>query len=117
MKHTKQEIQDARESLLRLLKPGDKVFTSLEHVSRSGLQRVIQLHVFRGSNRNPQHRVLGWNATKVLNDRYHERHEGVVVNGCGMDMGFDLVYRLSYALFAKTPQDRKAAYALTHEWI
>ena len=52
---------------------------------------------------------------------------GVVVQGCGMDMGFDLVYSLGYAIWPKgTPKphgkrngepDRDGGYALKHSWI
>lgn len=93
------EVEDARKSLLQVLKPGDTIFTSLAHCSRSGMQRVIQLHVFRGDKRNPDHLVLGYNAAILLGRRYDRDKEGVVMGGCGMDMGFALVHEVSDALF------------------
>jgi hypothetical protein len=41
--------------------------------------------------------------------------DGYKVGGCGMDMGFHLVYTLASVLF---PEDRKTGgYKLNHEWI
>lgn len=104
-KYSKQEIDDAREMLLSYLQPGDTVYTSLEHVSKSGMSRVIQLHIFRPDKyagddpRNPTHFVLGWNAARVLGMSWDNTRDGIKVGGCGMDMGFHLVYSLAHALW------------------
>ena len=52
---------------------------------------------------------------------------GVVITGCGMDMGFELVYRLGMALWpdgTKEPHgtrngepDSHGGYALKHQWL
>ena len=110
-KYTKTEVTEARTTLLEYLQPGDTVFCSLEHVSASGMQRVIQLHLFRGDSRNPQHLVLGYNAARVLGDTFDREREGIKIRGAGMDMGFHLVYSLSSALFDGD------GYALTHRWL
>jgi hypothetical protein len=55
------------------------------------------------------------------------KNNGVKVAGCGMDMGFHLIYSLSYALFPKGTDaphgtrngvpDSDGGYALKHEWL
>lgn len=99
------EVTEALETLRGWLKPGDTVYTILRNVSRSGMQRTIQL-VKINDDMGPDHqysanRVLhiGWNAAKVLGLRYDTEREGVVVGGAGMDMGFHLVYELGRALW------------------
>ena len=104
------KVAEARETILGELEPGDTVFTSLEHVSQSGMTRVIQLHIFRGDVRNPRHYVLGYPAAKLLDMPYDSKREGVKIGGAGMDMGFHLVYNLAAVLFDD-------GYALEHEWI
>lgn len=94
MKTTKAEQAEAREYLQGLLKPGDTVHTILKHVSKSGMSRVIQLIVIK-DNRPID---ISWNAAKLL-EGYDENHEGCKAGGCGMDMGFHLVYNLGWALF------------------
>jgi len=80
--------------LCKLLKPGDTVYTSLKHVSRSGMYRVISLYIVEeGRIRN----INGY-ASDLL-EGYDNRHEGCRAFGCGMDMGFHLVYTLSSVLF------------------
>jgi hypothetical protein len=78
------------------IKPGDTVFTVLRHVSRSGMQREIGLVTFLGDDPiHPNH-----HAATVLGLRMGTQdRDAVKVGGCGMDMGFHLVYELSHALF------------------
>ena len=95
------------------LKRGETVHCILRHVSRSGMQRVIQLVVFRKN----QPLWIGYAAAKLLGYRYDENREGIIVGGCGMDMGFHLVYNLSNALFCLKKYDHDSAYALKHSWL
>jgi hypothetical protein len=83
--------EESRNELLEILKPGDTVFCILRHVSRSGMQREISL--FTEGMRD-----ITYHASIVLQDRIGKR-DGIVVGGCGMDMGFALVYNLSRCLF------------------
>lgn len=103
------EQQSAIESLREDLRPGDVVYTTLEHVSSSGMRRVIGLHAFRGA-RGENHLWLSGLAARALGDQLHAKHQGIVATGAGMDMGFDLVYRLGHALFGD-------GYALKHSWV
>ena len=87
--------QSSKEKLLELLKPGDTVYTILRHVSRSGMSRVIDLLImFDGEPLS----ISGW-ASAVTDSRLDRDRWGLKIGGAGMDMGFELVYNLSYQLF------------------
>jgi hypothetical protein len=113
----------AIESLRTLLKPGDTVYTVLRHVSASGMSRDIDLYVFRDNK--PQY-LTNYAATAL--DWPMSKNKGIKVGGCGMDMGFHLVYSLS-ALVAKgwkftggrngdqSGWDSSGGYALKQEWL
>jgi hypothetical protein len=73
------------------------VYTSLNHVSKSGMMRVIDVRIIRD---NVPLR-LSWTAADAIGTPYNRQHEGVQMGGCGMDMGFALVYNLSSALWPK----------------
>lgn len=87
----KQQQQEAIAQLREIIKPGDTLYTILRHVSRSGMQREISVVT-------SEHRNIDYLVARALGDRIG-KHDGVIVGGCGMDMGFHLVYNLSYALF------------------
>ena len=121
------EKQDARKELLEILKPGDTVFCVLRHVSRSGMQREISL--FTDGMRCIEMRCIDWYAERVLEMRRGKR-DGLIVGGCGMDMGHALVYSLSYRLFPDgfkvegigrngdtSGWDKDGGYALKTRWI
>jgi hypothetical protein len=93
------------------------VYTILRSVSASGMTRHISLVVPGMDNAGkPALFDITYHASKVLGDKLSDKngHRTIKVNGCGMDMGFHLVYNLSTVLFAG--QDR-AGYVLSHRWI
>jgi hypothetical protein len=99
--------QEAIDRLKQWIKPGDTLYTQIKHVSRSGMQRVIQVvkidcpdkyRIDEGKT-EPDILYLGYNVATVVDMRYDREREGVKVGGCGMDTGFHLVYELSHALF------------------
>lgn len=99
----------AKAQLLKLLAPGATVYTVLRHVSRSGMQRRLDLYTI--ADNKPVY--LTSYAATVL-DWPHPRDggkTGLVVNGCGMDMGFHAVHSLSSALFGTGDK------YLKHEWL
>ena len=85
----------ALDELRAMLKPGDTVYTSLKHVSRSRIVRVIDLRVMR--NNEPLR--ISWIVAQAIGHNYNDKHEGVKITGCGMDMGFALVYTLGSVLW------------------
>jgi len=111
-----QEQLDREYAIERLLtyyvKPGTKVYTILRHVSSSGMSRNISLVIADGEDIAD----ITYYAAQALGDKLIESkgHRAIRVNGCGMDMGFHLVYNLSSVLFAG--QDR-AGYVLKQAWL
>lgn len=111
---TKTEKQEARDFILSLLdteKP--RLYTVLRHVSKSGMTRDISVMAVTndGQTYNISYHagiLLGWSVRDALGSR------AVRVSGCGMDMGFHLVYTLSHYLF--NGQER-AGYVIRHEWL
>lgn len=92
--------QESLEHLRNLLKPGDTVSTILRHVSRSGMQRRISAVIARDGEVID----ITWHAARAMGESVKQRgayvqDAGIVMVGCGMDMGFALVYNLSYALY------------------
>jgi hypothetical protein len=112
----------ARDRLLEILTPGDTVFTILRHVSQSGMSRRIDLYAIQDNGP----RYLSGYASTVLDMKLSDKG-GIVTGGCGMDMGFDLVYRLGAALWPNGTDkphgtrngepDSNGGYALKHQWI
>ncbi len=95
MKKNEKEIQEAREHLLEMLKPGDTVETVLRHCSRSGMSRSISPVI----HRDGQTVDLSYWIIRLLELSFDRKHDGVKMGGCGMDMGFALVYDMSRSLF------------------
>lgn len=95
MKYSKEEQAKAREYLLEAVKPGDTLETILRQVSRSGMSRHISV-ILPSETGN---RDITYLVARLLGDRINDRDGGIVSGGCGMDMGFELVYRLSSTLW------------------
>jgi len=110
-KVTKAERQEAIDRLREILKPGDTVYTIVKHVSRSGMLRHIELYVIKD---NEPQRLSGW-AADALGWRW--TNDGVVVGGCGMDMGFHTVYELAATLFNHPISGNPDGYALKQRWL
>lgn len=93
--------QEAIDRLKTWIKPGDTVHTQLKSVSRSGMSRVIQVIKINCNTeqKEPEILYLGYNVAQALEMKYDREREGVKIGGCGMDMGFAIVYELSSALF------------------
>ena len=89
----------AREELRELFTGKDKplIYTILRHVTASGLNRDISLFYDSPEGIRPithtAARALGY---KVINAG---GFNAIRQHGGGMDMGFNLVYNLSYALY------------------
>jgi hypothetical protein len=143
-----QDSEDARLRLRELgVRSGRTIYTILHRVSRSGMQRSISLRLIRRGSATRDDQVLDISPlVAILLDLSRSRYGGIKVDGCGMDMGFHLVYQLSSAMFpkgfkclhpraAKTrvlyercpsndhsngehpPHHRDGGYALRHKWM
>ena len=114
-----QERDEARTRLRDLVEQSQKrrdgspvIYTFLRHVSKSGMSRDISLKIVDGDGTL---RDITYTAALTLGYKPKDRHGSRVirVGGCGMDMGFHLVYSVSHALY--DGQDR-AGYVISHEW-
>lgn len=92
---------EAKARLLEILQPGSEVYTIVRHVSPSGISRVIDLYVLVHDEYTgkPKMRCIGYLAALVTGYKLHPKHSGLNVGGCGMDMCFHVVSRLSEELF------------------
>lgn len=95
MTQREKERQEAIKHLQALIKPGDTVYTTIKHVSRSGMQRAIDVHLIIDN----EPRWIAPSVAKVIGESFDEKRECLRVSGCGMDMGFHVVYNLSRVLF------------------
>ncbi len=98
---TTQKNAQKSEALARLqewLKPGDTVYTILDHVSASGMTRHIRLVLMKSDGERVTDLHPNHAAATVLGLRQAKR-DGLIISGCGMDMGFEIVYQLGRALW------------------
>ncbi|MEO1136550.1 MAG: hypothetical protein AAFW68_08075 [Pseudomonadota bacterium] len=110
-----QEIERSRQQLEEAVNTAAKTpdgkpvfYTILRSVSRSGMSRTISVHyVERESGELCQ---LNYACAVILGLPMDAAREGIKIKGCGMDMGFALVYDLA----AKICGD---GYAINHRWI
>lgn len=98
------------------------VYTIVRSVARSGMSREISVVIplikkgdISGGEcpaRVQQFVHPSYTIAALLGRTYSEKngHNAVVCKGCGMDMGFDLVYNLSSVLYGD-------GYKIRQEWI
>ena len=103
-KAQKAEQAEAVTKLREWIKPGDTVFTILRHVSKSGMSREIGIVLLSpAADEQSDGRTCidlhpNYLVAQALGERIGKR-DGIVVGGCGMDMGFHLVYNLGRVLW------------------
>ena len=84
---------------------GSTASTTVVHVARSGMSRHIKVFAIDGDRIiNVSHYVA-----EFLEMRYTDKN-AVFVGGCGMDMGFHLIYTLSSKLYDD-------GYAIKQDWV
>lgn len=122
------ERKEAIAKLRKWLRPGKQVFTILRQCSRSGMSRHISLVI--ASGKGEMFDISYW-ASRAMGDRL-ANDGGIIIGGCGMDMGFALVYNLGRTLWPKgfkLPKgkrgrngdtsgfDTDGGYALEQRWL
>ena len=98
-----------KKDLERLLKDwfpkGSTAYTTVVHVAQSGMSRHIKVFAISGERiQNVSYyvsKLLDWRLTK---------NDAVFVSGCGMDMGFHLIYVLARVLYDD-------GYAIKQSWV
>lgn len=112
-KITQTEAKDQLEKLRKWFPRGSTVYTILRHVSRSGMQRQISVVcISADSDGKITDLHPNWSISQLVGYRLNKggAHDTLIVNGCGMDMGFDIAYNLSAKLYGD-------GYALNHRWL
>ena len=110
-----------------MIKPGQTIHCVLRRVSASGMARDISLFIIqKGELRN-----IDSLAADATGHNMAANGPGIKMTGCGMDMGFALVYSLGAALWpngTKKPHgtrngapdsapDSAGGYALKSNWL
>lgn len=133
MNQKQKEKEEAIARLREWIKPGDTVYTVLRHVSSSGMSRVISVVLIKPGKSgeepvmlHPNHAVA---AALGLTLVTKGGSNGVKMGGCGMDMGFALVYELGAVLFpggdgkytrgrnGMTGPETNGGYLLNQRWL
>jgi hypothetical protein len=85
-----------------------KVYTNVDHVSGSGMQRGVSCYIVQ----NDEIRCID-RYVQIITERKEHKKGGTVCDGCGMDMAGDLVYNLS----ARVHEGDRAGYQIKQERI
>jgi hypothetical protein len=127
MKVSKTDREQSLAWLHDHIKPGDTVYTIVESVSRSGMSRVIRVVLLKTDDQGKPYTLHPNHAISTVLGLPRGKKEGVKIQGCGMDMGFEIVYQLGKAMWPNgTPEphgvrngepDHDGGYALNHRWL
>lgn len=113
---TRTEQEKAVEQLKAIFAGDDspEIRTVLRHCTASGMNRDISLFYVKDN----QILNITYNAGLALGWRLVDRNgsRAVRVGGCGMDMGFHLVYTLSSTLY-KSTHGADTGYYLKQSWL
>lgn len=105
---TEKEI--AIEKLSQLIQPGDEISYMIRQVSASGIMRRISffmpqkrdsrydMAVIKAKGNGLEVICLDYLISNAIGYRQHDKG-GIVVKGCGMDMGYHVIYLLGSALW------------------
>ncbi len=133
-KISKQDHDEALDKLRAMLKPGQTVYCTVRHVAASGMLRRISFFIAYCPNEGDWNygkdaasiRCIDWLIARACGYMQHDKG-GLVVGGCGTDMGFAVVYYLGATLWPDgTPEphgtrngepDSAGGYALKHSWL
>ena len=135
-KAQKAEREEALAKLRDMLPVGATVYTSTAHVSRSGMRRLMRVFMAStdGWTDGPGIADITYLVAKAIGSTPKVRdgfgYYVVAVDGCGMDMGFSLVYDLAYHLYPNgfkqegpgrngdlSGYDKNGGYALRQRWL
>jgi len=94
MNENKQE--EVKKTLRELFRKGNyTAYTILRHVSSSGMFRVIDVYTIIDN----QPIFLSGYIAELGQYKRDKKRDGLRTSGCGMDMGFDMVYTTSRQLW------------------
>lgn len=114
------ESDEARIELKKLfVKANYKAYTILRSVSKSGMFRRISVLLFIDN----EPFFVDYLISRLGHYKRDTKNEGLRVSGCGMDMGFDVVYNTSRAVFIDEVENEKlihrkdGGYVVSHRWL
>lgn len=81
--------------LKKILVPNDTIYGVVRKVSSSGLSRIVEFYAIK----QDKPILISYHIANVLEFVYNRKKNGVVIKGCGMDMCWDTVCRVSWQLF------------------
>ncbi len=99
------ETETAKDQLISLLQDTDTIYTVLRSASKSGLSRSISFFIIK----NGDIHYINHDIAKLLGYRFNKFFDGLIVKGCGMDVGFHVVHTLLREL--------GAGLTIRHRWI
>lgn len=108
----REDIRDKSLETLRKLCPrGSTIYYVIRSVSKSGMSRTIDFYTIAESYGKQELVYLSGYISDVLG--YNRNRQGSLkVSGCGMDMGFHVVYGVSCKLYCESGYDHDAAYSI-----
>jgi hypothetical protein len=100
------EINEIKQNAISLFSETDTIYCILRSVTKSGTCRSISFHVV-DNNKNILN--INYYISVIVGYKFNKARDGLVVKGCGMDMGFHVVHTLLRELNAKL--------TIKHRWI
>ena len=98
--------EKAIHTLQELAPPASRIYVVVRYVSSNGMRRHMSFFAIQHNVPMCLDRLIvdaglfPWNKARTA----------LLVSGCGMDMGFHVVYELAYLIY-------KNGYALYHSWL
>ncbi len=99
------ELENAKDKLISLLSETDTIYTVFRSKSKSGLSRSIGFFIIKDGDVH----FINHDIAKLLGYRFNKFFDGLIVKGCGMDMGFHVVTSLLRELGISEK--------ISHRWI
>jgi hypothetical protein len=94
----KEKISNKESAIARhreFLKPGQAIYTKVEHVSQSGMSRDVSVYIVQ------ENKII--NITYLIGEamglKRNRKTEGLRIVGCGFDAGFEIAYQIGRALW------------------
>jgi hypothetical protein len=110
--------EEAIKQLQEIIKEGDVVYTLLQNVSSNGMSRRIVVLIPQKTKNGLMVRDITYLVAAACELRYNKDRHALVVGGCGMDMGYHVIYTLASVLgYKKSGENKGNCYGLAHQWL
>ena len=94
----KKDKKRAIRNLKIVLTTNKKIYMAVSHISKTGLSRTVKLKAIYKNNLVS----LDYAASLLLDEKFDPKNGGVIIKGHGMDIGDNLIARLSSILYGKS---------------